>query len=562
MARLLGPDSNNRLIYQATAGLLRSASGKVATVYADAAGTVLANIAAYNPEAPGTPGSVISGSILTVDAFSLLPRFWFPDGVDTVYVTVGGGPLIEMHADYDSRVDTLTAGLAGEVAARVAGDAAALPLSGGTLAGDLVILSTTAAQRRLSLSSYFETDSLGTAETIRLHTGNPLGKTGNSSKNAIAWYDDAIDPTTSQVWVQAHDYLHWYNVSTFAAAAVNTATNRITVTSHGLPSSPGWQVQLSTTGTLPAPLALATNYYAKRIDNNTLEIYTDAALSSIVDLTDQGSGTHTITPDNTWNNNRHRHFSVEVSNADLANKNTRFSIPWGYDVTEIGFFQAKINFHDYPVRIIGPAGSFRQLVFCNTLSDNLEPDGTEGRFSVQINNTAEAGSNVGSDFRVVRYTDAGVAVDAPLFIKRSNGQVGIGGVTAPGASLDVGPGTTTVSARVNRGANASFSGSYVLATSGTDQWSLQLRNDSTNDLHVRNSVQGFTALLVEQRATAPNISLLTGTKSYGSGVGVIFVANVSTPPSGNPVGGGLIYVESGALKFKGSSGTITTLGAA
>jgi hypothetical protein len=35
-----------------------------------------------------------------------------------------------------------------------------------------------------------------------------------------------------------------------------------------------------------------------------------------------------------------------------------------------------------------------------------------------------------------------------------------------------------------------------------------------------------------------------------------------TAPSANLTGGGILYVESGALKYRGSSGTITTLGAA
>lgn len=43
--------------------------------------------------------------------------------------------------------------------------------------------------------------------------------------------------------------------------------------------------------------------------------------------------------------------------------------------------------------------------------------------------------------------------------------------------------------------------------------------------------------------------------------GVVFIAN-GTAPTSNPVGGGFWYVESGALKYRGSSGTITTLGAA
>ena len=52
-----------------------------------------------------------------------------------------------------------------------------------------------------------------------------------------------------------------------------------------------------------------------------------------------------------------------------------------------------------------------------------------------------------------------------------------------------------------------------------------------------------------------------GTTDYGSGVRVIGLVN-GTAPSGTPTGGGVLYVESGALKYKGSSGTITTLGVA
>lgn len=42
--------------------------------------------------------------------------------------------------------------------------------------------------------------------------------------------------------------------------------------------------------------------------------------------------------------------------------------------------------------------------------------------------------------------------------------------------------------------------------------------------------------------------------------GATFVANTTEPAT--PTGGGVIYVESGALKFKGSGGTVTTLGPA
>jgi len=39
---------------------------------------------------------------------------------------------------------------------------------------------------------------------------------------------------------------------------------------------------------------------------------------------------------------------------------------------------------------------------------------------------------------------------------------------------------------------------------------------------------------------------------------VLLVSN-GTAPGSNPTGGGYLYVESGALKYRGSSGTVTTI---
>lgn len=50
--------------------------------------------------------------------------------------------------------------------------------------------------------------------------------------------------------------------------------------------------------------------------------------------------------------------------------------------------------------------------------------------------------------------------------------------------------------------------------------------------------------------------------SFGSGVKVISIANATTLPSANPTGGGILYVDTGALKYRGSSGTVTTIAVA
>lgn len=50
-----------------------------------------------------------------------------------------------------------------------------------------------------------------------------------------------------------------------------------------------------------------------------------------------------------------------------------------------------------------------------------------------------------------------------------------------------------------------------------------------------------------------------GVGSFGGGAKVIFIGNAGTVPSTNPTGGGILYVEAGALKYRGSSGTVTTI---
>lgn len=64
------------------------------------------------------------------------------------------------------------------------------------------------------------------------------------------------------------------------------------------------------------------------------------------------------------------------------------------------------------------------------------------------------------------------------------------------------------------------------------------------------------------RLDSANKNVLVGCTAAGtSAAGVIGIAN-GTAPSSSPAGMGQLYVESGVLKYRGSSGTITTLGAA
>ena len=72
----------------------------------------------------------------------------------------------------------------------------------------------------------------------------------------------------------------------------------------------------------------------------------------------------------------------------------------------------------------------------STARFNLKKD-SSNRFSLLVNNANESGSNAGSNFRLVRYSDAGSEIDTPLYIERSTGNIGINDTT-PNYKLDVG----------------------------------------------------------------------------------------------------------------------------
>ena len=56
-----------------------------------------------------------------------------------------------------------------------------------------------------------------------------------------------------------------------------------------------------------------------------------------------------------------------------------------------------------------------------------------------------------------------------------------------------------------------------------------------------------------------NIQLFSATDSLGGGSKVLGISNATTVPSSNPTGGGILYVSSGSLVYRGAGGAITTI---
>lgn len=108
--------------------------------------------------------------------------------------------------------------------------------------------------------------------------------------------------------------------------------------------------------------------------------------------------------------------------------------------------------------------------------------------------------------------------------------------------------------------NASGGDPYIyFAVSGVTNWSAGVDNSNSDSFVISNaSTLGATDRFV--LTTGGNFGF--GTSSFGSSAaGVISIVN-GTAPTTSPAGIGQLYVESGALKYRGSSGTVTTLGVA
>lgn len=83
---------------------------------------------------------------------------------------------------------------------------------------------------------------------------------------------------------------------TFTDGDVSVPSNYITISNHGLVT--GQPVQLTTTGTLPTGLSLATTYYVIRISASTFRFATtawNAFQGTAVTMSGAGSGTNTVT---------------------------------------------------------------------------------------------------------------------------------------------------------------------------------------------------------------------------------------------------------------------------
>lgn len=168
-----------------------------------------------------------------------------------------------------------------------------------------------------------------------------------------------------------------------------------------------------------------------------------------------------------------------------------------------------------------------------------------------------------SEGAIVVAKEAGSAIFGASALTETTTQlveIHAGGVSRnPLLKLTAGNGTSTISLLFNGATNTTFgmagSNNAILTDSVAGDQALAVAN-------TRRLIIGRTGNRGTLRV-GDNIGIGQGAAdSFGGGVGVMFVANAGTVPTTNPTGGGVLYVEAGALKYRGSSGTVTTLAVA
>lgn len=276
----------------------------------------------------------------------------------------------------------------------------------------------------------------------------------------------------------------------------------------------------------------------------------------------------------------HGHWSCEVPDSTGALQ-TRLEMPiwdpatgqFGMDKTVIKTNQADLcvrTSNGQELRLSAPAGQEKPITFSH--DSNGGP--AFRRWKIRATNDAETGSNAGTNFQLVRYDDSGTLVDTPLAVNRSTGQVSVGGASGTaagllivrngGAALTIKPTATGGQAALVSGNDAttkSYQGQVngdtmarsVIYVDGKIEWGSGSAARDTNLYRLSAGVvRTDHSLHVKQ-------NLRINTTSLGGGSGVIAIANATTVPSANPTGGGVLFVQNGALMYRGSSGTVTKI---
>lgn len=255
---------------------------------------------------------------------------------------------------------------------------------------------------------------------------------------------------------------------------------------------------------------------------------------------------------------------------------------WFWDSTSVLADDANLTEHTatiiQPTAVVG-AGRWRRIVLnpLGLLSFDMAVVGQ--RFEWQA-------SAVAPGLRQINHTSGAFAAENMLIQAQANTVAGQNGGNVDIKAGDAGAGGTDGSIRFFANATDASAGDGILnlrfgvagatvtsfelpAASTQLQFSLSGKNFIVNPSNIiaLDTVQGLlrdsTGASIAYSWTGSKRSCIAGdvlvVLAGTDGVGVEGIANATTVPTVNPVGGGVIYATAGALTYRGSGGTVTTI---
>ena len=131
----------------------------------------------------------------------------------------------------------------------------------------------------------------------------------------------------------------------------------------------------------------------------------------------------------------------------------------------------------------------------------------------------------------------------------ATGALSAAGITSTGA---ISAGSNSISGGTISG-STSISGGSVSGTVFTASSYLNLNNSATTGIQQSGTYRITFANSIIGFGPTPGA---TGSGASGT---LLYINQLTTAPTGNPGTGGYLYVQAGALKYKGSTGTVTTI---
>lgn len=153
----------------------------------------------------------------------------------------------------------------------------------------------------------FQPVSNATSNAGAIQHGDAVSPAYKYIANASAWSTAA---TTAPAILTLVDLVGFYRVTSVTTTTAQATTNTLSafstftadastdiLTHSNINLMPFTRVQVSTTTTLPAGLSAATNYYVIKVTDTTCKLatsYANAVAGTAINITDAGTGTHTI----------------------------------------------------------------------------------------------------------------------------------------------------------------------------------------------------------------------------------------------------------------------------